>query len=390
MGAPRPTAPHRARWTALTAVVLAVALALAGCSSSDSSSSGTTSTTVATSAIPFTAAEVTQEGTTYTVSWEAPGDGEVKVYAGTDPDSVGRDREVGTASASGSITVSDLPEAPRWYFELVPAEGDPLVIADRSLHLASAPNFRDVGGYRTADGQWVKMGKLYRSDGLDELTPEDVATLQAIGVKLVCDLRTTYEIEDHPDVMIEGTEWVNLNVAADSGDLTKVITDAILTGDSAKQQEILGDGKGVELMVEGGASYITNAAAQDAYRQMYERIADPANLATVFHCTAGKDRTGWAAASFLTMLGVPEDVVFDDYLLSNDNLAAGNQATLERTKAIIDPALLEPVIGVRAEYLQASFDAVEAEYGSIDGYLTEGLGLSQATLDALRAEFLAG
>ena len=131
-------------------------------------------------------------------------------------------------------------------------------------------------------------------------------------------------------------------------------------------------------------------AARTAYAQMYERIADPANLATVFHCSAGKDRTGWAAASFLSLLGVPQDVVFEDYLLSNDYLAESTAHTLEQVGGLIDPALLEPVLGVDAEYLQASFDTVDSEYGSIDGYFTEGLGLDQATIDQLEKEFLAG
>ncbi len=381
---PRPTTIR----AAALALVAVVALVLAACGSDSSSAPATT--TVPTPAIPFTAAEVTQDGTTFTVDWEAPAATAVTVYAGTDPEAVGRDREVGTGDASGEITVTDLPAAPRWYFELVPDDGDPLVLADRSLHLESAPNFRDVGGYRTADGQWVKMGLLYRSDGLDELTPEDTARLQEIGVQLVCDLRTDYEVEQAPDITIPGSESIQLNVAADGADMTKQITDAILAGDPAAQQALLGDGKGAALMVEGGQSFVTSPAAQAAYAQMYERIADPANLAAVFHCSAGKDRTGWAAASFLSVLGVPQDVVVDDYLLSNDYLAESNAATLAKTQAIIDPALLQPVIGVAPEYLQASFDTVESEYGSIDAYFTEGLGLPQATVDQLRQEFLAG
>jgi len=373
----------------LAALAVVVALVVAGCSSSSSSSSAS-STVAAAPGIPFTAAEVTQTGTSYAVTWESPEGGDVAVYAGTDPDAVGRDRLVGRGGAGGTVTVTDLPAAPRWYFELVPADGDPLVVADRSLHITSAPNFRDVGGYRTEDGRWVKVGKLYRSDGLDDLTSDDVATLNAIGVHLVCDLRTDYERETDPDVAITGSETVQLNVAADGADLTKQITEAILAGDAVKQQEILGAGKGAELMTTGGTTFVTGASAKAAYTQMYERIADPANLATVFHCSAGKDRTGWAAASFLTMLGVPRDTVFHDYLLSNDYLAESNAATLAKTKAIIDPALLEPVIGVAPEYLQASFDAVDTEYGSIDGYLTEGLGLSQPTIDQIRQEFLAG
>ena len=101
----------------------------------------------------------------------------MKVYAGTDPTDVGTTDEVGSGKSTGTVHVTGLAAAPRWYFELVPAKGGSLVIADHSLHLASAPNLRDVGGYRTSDGKWVKVGLLYRSDGLDVLTDADLATL---------------------------------------------------------------------------------------------------------------------------------------------------------------------------------------------------------------------
>ena len=113
-------------------------------------------------------------------------------------------------------------------------------------------------------------------------------------------------------------------------------------------------------------------------------------LPGTFHCTAGKDRTGWAEAVFLSIMGVPRDTIMRDYLLSNDFLAAKNQRMVQMVKGHIDPALLEPLLGVRAEYLQAGFDAVDKDYGSMDRYVHDGLGLSDATIQALRSEFLAG
>src|SRR5437763_6611764 len=108
--------------------------------------------------------DVTQTAIGFHVAWAAaPGAGSVRVYAGTDRDAVGRDRLIGSAGASGSLDATGLPASARWYFELVPKHGTSLVVADRFLHLASAPNFRDLGGYRTTDGHWVKMGALFRS-----------------------------------------------------------------------------------------------------------------------------------------------------------------------------------------------------------------------------------
>jgi protein-tyrosine phosphatase len=220
----------------------------------------------------------------------------VKVYAGTDPSAVGTSDQVGSGKSTGSVHVTGLAPAPRWYFELVPAKGGSLVVADRYLHLASAPNFRDVGGYRTTDGRWVKVGKLYRSDGLDKLTDADTATAQALGIKLVCDLRTVYERSKGADKPIAGAENVQFDVAGDS-DTTKLLTEAVTSGDPALQQRLFGDGKAEQLLIDAGHSLVSSDSAKAAYTAMFERLANPASLPTVFHCSAGKDRTGWAAAA---------------------------------------------------------------------------------------------
>ena len=117
--------------------------------------------------IPFTAAEATSPdgGASFMIAWTAPArTGPVRVFARKSPGLGGGARLVGHGGASGHIKVSGLPAADRWYFDLKPAHGADLVTADRALHLATAPNFRDVGGYRTADGRWVRMGLVYRSE----------------------------------------------------------------------------------------------------------------------------------------------------------------------------------------------------------------------------------
>jgi protein-tyrosine phosphatase len=376
--------PRPSRFLAALLALVAAASLLAACGSDDAD-------TASAAAIPFTAATVATDGTAFDVQWAAPeGAGTVTVYAGEDPDAVGRARKVGTGDSTDSVRVADLPGAPRWYFELVPEDGEPLVVADRSLHLASMPNLRDIGGYRTADGHWVRMGRLYRSDGLDKLSDADYQALQALDIKLVCDLRTEGERAKGPDRLPAGAEGAVFDVAADAGDATAVITEAITSGDTAKQEELLGDGKGAQLMVDGGRSFVTLASAKTAYTAMFDRFADPASYPALLHCTAGKDRTGWATATVLSALGVPRRTVMADYLLSNDELAAKNDATIQAVSKLIDPSLLEPVLGVRAEYLQASFDAVHDEFGDMAGYLEDGVHVDDADLAALRKQLLAG
>jgi len=121
-------------------------------------------------------------------------------------------------------------------------------------------------------------------------------------------------------------------------------------------------------------------------------LADKQAGPIVYHCTAGKDRTGWATAVILTILGVPRDQVFADYLLSNSYLAAKNAATISSVKASgapIDPAFLEPVLTVRRDYLQSAFDEVDRNYGSFDAYVRDGLGISDMQVAALRRKYLS-
>jgi len=339
--------------------------------------------------IPFSSASVTSiDNRTFNIGWSAPNVTAVAVYAGTDPAKIGRDQPVGADGTTGRVSVANLPPASRWYFQLSPDHGGSLIIADRSLNLASAPNFRDAGGYRTTDGRWVKMGLLYRSDQLDHLTPEDLATLHADGIHLVCDLRTDTERAQGKDRVPDGAESLIADVAGSDSSSSGI---AKLLSDPRQAEAMLGGGKGVQFMIDANRKFVTAPSALKAYKAVFERLADPAMLPAVYHCTAGKDRTGWAQAIFLTIMGVPREAITQDYLLSNDTLRGKNERMLAMMRGgRIDPAWIKPLLDVRPEYLDAAFDEVSKRYGSMDNYLHQGLGLSDDTLNALRREFLAG
>ena len=353
--------------------------------------------------IPFEAAAVSADGHSFVVSWRADHIQHIRILAGTDPDHIGRDRLVGEGVGTGQLTVSDLPSASRWYFELLPDRGEPLVITDRSLHLTTAMNFRDAGGYRTEDGRWVRMGLVYRSNGLEHLTDEELARIERLHIKLVCDLRTAEEIRRGPDRVPEGAVDISADVLSDDADLMH----SMIAGGGASQGGAgAANGPGTASGTDtpgGGAApapppsregleeriyrdFVRLPSAQKAYRALFERLADPTQLPTVFHCTAGKDRTGWAQAVFLTILGVPRPTVVEDYVLTNQYLrgAALNSISqsvggVTASKLVANPASLD-----------AAFDQVMQEYGSFDRYLHQGLHLSDATLAALRKNFLAG
>jgi len=324
-------------------------------------------------AIPFTAATVTDHGDgTYTITWTAPGVRSVALYTGTSQHRVDTRHVVARGTGSGSVTVRISAPADRRWFELVPDRGEPLTIADRLVRLDGTVNFRDLGGYRTTDGQWVAMGKVYRSDALDKLTDADLATLGRLGIRTDVDLRTADERAAAPDRVPAGAAYVVADVLGGS------VTSTFNPTSSAEA---------AQLMTDGERTMVSSSTGRAAYTQLFDVVGQRG--AVVFHCTAGKDRTGWGAAALLTTLGVPASTVQSDYLLSNTYRAEANAATLAQLPAAA-AAIYKPLLDVRAEYLAAGFDEVTQSFGSWGTYLSQGIAVNRGQQRALEAQLLEG
>ncbi|MFJ2159187.1 tyrosine-protein phosphatase [Streptomyces sp. NPDC087856] len=323
--------------------------------------------TAATSRIPFTAATVTaNDDGSYRVAWTAPGVRSVTVRA--------NGHVVARGGARGDVTVRGLAAADRQWFDLVPARGGSLRLADRLVKLDGAVNFRDAGGYRTADGHWVKMGEIYRSDALDKLTAADLAKLKRLGIRVDYDLRTASERTAAPDRVPAGARYVVADVLAGSSTMTSMPTT---------------EAAAVQMMVDGEKFMVSGDTARAAYGTVFAGVADPSRRALLYHCTAGKDRTGWSSAALLTALGVPRATVMADYLASNTYRAAANAATL----AAMPPAqakVYKPLLDVRAEYLNSGFQEVSTEYGSFNSYVSEGLGIDAKEFRQIKKDLLVG
>jgi len=324
--------------------------------------------------IPFTAATVSRQADgSFTLTWTAPAAHRVTVYAGTDQDHIQRRVPVAHGAGSATVTIGGLAAADRWFFELLPDRGEPLTVADRSLHLASAPNFRDAGGYRTADGQWVRMGAVYRSDDLSRLTDEDLAKLRRLNIRTVFDLRTPAEQSAAPDRVPAGATVVNANV------LGTAATGAF---------NVTSPQAAVHAMVAAERVMVSADSAKAAYGALFA-AAGEGRGAVLLHCTAGKDRTGWGTAALLTALGVPRETVEADYLASNTYRAQANAAILAKLPPAYQ-AVYKPLLDVRPEYLDAGYAEVQARFGSFDGYLRDGLGVDRRGLKDLRRDLLIG
>ncbi len=242
---------------------------------------------------------------------------------------------------------------------------------DRVLPLQGATNFRDLGGYRGYGGRTVRWRRLFRSDHLGGLTDADKAALAELGLALAFDFRGEAERAAAP-YELPGITQHSL---------------AIEPIVAQRMQELAAAGHHLTAALAGKMmNDLYRALVNDQahrFAELFEHLLQ-ADAPLVFHCTAGKDRTGWAAALILLALGVPRDVVVQDYLLTNEVF----QQPPSGRHGISDEALAV-LWRVQQGFLDAALHAVDADQGGVEHYLHRRLGLSPAALDALAARYLA-
>jgi protein-tyrosine phosphatase len=320
----------------------------------------------------------------YRINFAAAKDaGPVEVFASSRPDRVDSEKPLVTIRKTPA-EVSVVGRSGRIYFHLKPKSGATRVVSIRRLPLEGAKNFRDLGGYRTSDGRYVRWGLVYRSNHLVNLTARDSEYLNGLGIRLVCDFRSDGERARAPDHWTgNAPEFFsvpigsNLITAPTADDLKRRVASIHLeTKDSVRAYD-----------------YAIDYAGQ--YAKILRRIA-AGDLPAVEHCTAGKDRTGVFSAILLTMLGVPREIVVQDYMLSNQYLLAPDSiestgADLQRAFSLAeapDISTVRAIMTARPETLEATLDKIDKTYGSFDSYLRDELKLSDSDLAMIRQRLL--
>jgi protein-tyrosine phosphatase len=318
---------------------------------------------------------VERQGNDIAIHWTAD-EPLLAVYAGIDADANDAPLPATIDATAKRAVVVGPPDAARAAFTLDFGHRR-LAVAERTLALLSGVNFRDVGGYRTTDGRAVRWGQVYRAGSLAELTDADVAALGALGLRLVCDLRSPDELGRHADRLPPGASYVHRPILGEVGRLRRVVT---LYRKRHRLQELLE--QIYHLMIDQNGPVIAD---------VLRLAADPANRPLVIHCTAGKDRTGLTVALLLLALGVPEETVVADYTLSNhafDVLAGRMRPEMARLYSFgFNEAQLQPLLLAEARTLRGALAYIHRRYGSLDWYLQRA-GLSDDTLQALRDELL--
>ena len=251
---------------------------------------------------------------------------------------------------------------------------------DRFIALEGGHNFRDIGGYPTGEGKVVARGRIYRSGTMSELTDDDHAMLETLGLQLVCDFRSTGERTRRPSRFpsIPSYEIWCRDYDLSGGDLVMAMRHPDANANSSRR-----------LMIETYRTLVYEQAP--SYAELFRRIAC-GPLPLVFHCSAGKDRTGIAAALLLDLLGVSRQDIIDDYLLSDLFFARGCELVakdpLGDELSAIAKEVWEPVMRADADYIRAMFEIVEARHGSIAQFVREELGIADDVIELIRKRLL--
>ena len=254
------------------------------------------------------------------------------------------------------------------------------LLPTRVLKLQGALNFRDMGGYRSTDGRTVRWNKLYRSGTTHEMTDADLQLIAASGIRYACDLRSNSERKNYPNQLsrIAEIEYWYRDHDKVHGDITRM-----MLSPNSRPEDFR------NLMKSNYRSLPYEF--REAYAVLFTRLADK-NLPLVFNCTVGKDRTGVVAALVLWALGVPRELIIEDYLLT-EQFYDQNCAMLFRDERnalfkTVDQRIWEPLMRAEASYLEAMFEQIEQDHGTIEKYLCAQLGVDTAMLGRLRDSLL--
>jgi len=255
------------------------------------------------------------------------------------------------------------------------------VSTDLNVRLRDSPAFRDLGGTATDDGRRVRPGRLFRADALTALAAPDRAVIDRLGLRLVCDLRGHAERARAPALgwLQPAPRTLHLDIAT------------ALAADVAPFVERLGRGRdaaAAAAMMRATYAALPRAAAP-SLQTLFKSLCD-GELPVLVHCTAGKDRTGFVTAMILSALGVGRNSVYADYLRgSGRDPQQADQPSAHALETMIgrrlDPEEAGLVHGVRRDYLDAAFAAIERGWGGTTGYLQRAAGLDADRLMALRA-----
>ncbi|MEG2258965.1 MAG: tyrosine-protein phosphatase [Oscillospiraceae bacterium] len=306
--------------------------------------------------------------------------GSYHAYWSSYPSGFCDDNDVG--EFSDSIEVNDPIKGRRCYFHIMGADSYS-VAATRLWLIKSLPNLRELGGYNTADGEsFVKYGQLYRSDRLCQLEGADTERFLQLGIRQIVDFRVDSEIKGKEDPEFRGIDYLNTPPIAQDNHCFNYSFEDVLRESSENIK------KTREALYE---QYREMAFGSRAYRDLFRFIARD-KTPILFHCTAGKDRTGVAAALILLLLGVPRDTIVYDYMLTctarKEHIDEAYKVLEKRVRDASVLEFVESLLSVQQSSIESTLDAVLGRYPNTDDYFVKELGLTADELSNIRKKYL--
>ena len=251
------------------------------------------------------------------------------------------------------------------------SEAQQRTASGREVALEGAVNFRDLGGYATTDLRRISMGKLFRSGDISKLTDADMEELKRRKIYTVVDFRGEDEAAAAPDRLLPGADYLLL--PAGSGNLAEFFK---------------GYTSGMDAMI---AFYSDVSVFREKYRPFFRKLLTlPDTSAIVFHCSAGKDRTGIAAALLLYALDIPVETILSDYVATNYYRRVENEKTMDWlvNEHGVAPKMAAEILDANPRYLESAFNALRRQYGSVELFIYRELGIDEMVKFRLREKFL--
>lgn len=285
-----------------------------------------------------------------------------KLYAGKTVETIDLGKAVLEGNGKGNFEIP-LNHSDRSYFRL-DTESGKMILAEKHLAMEGGYNFRDLGAYKTKDGKYLKWGKLFRSDDLANLSDKDLQYLSSISIATIVDFRDESEMLTAPDRLPANANYEKMSISP--GNLFSGI------------QNI--ENNNIDsLMMEMNRLFVSDSTIIATYRNFFQVIQNEKNTPILYHCSAGKDRTGMASALILYALGVDEATIMDDYMLSSVYLADKYGKFIEQYPEAAS------LFTVKKNFLQAGIDLAKEKYGSIENFLTDHLDVD---IDKMKKMYL--
>ncbi|MEM7276229.1 MAG: tyrosine-protein phosphatase [Actinomycetota bacterium] len=249
-------------------------------------------------------------------------------------------------------------------------------------------NFREMGGLPAAAGSTIRPGQLFRSGHWSKATDDDVDTLAEVGLTTVIDFRTEIDrtADGGPDRLPPDLRYLALEMVDESG-MSHEIRSTLMSGDQGLVDARFGDGQAHRLATDGVVDMATDQTKQAVFGRFLATVADADRRPVLWHCSAGKDRAGWAATLLGIALGVPDEALMEHYLASNIHRPVESRIAHYRTLGI-DAEVLRPFLSVHRDYLAAGLAAIDDGWPNRDAYLEQALGFGPDRVAVLRDQLL--